>query len=310
MSAGSSSPTTRSSGCFLDRLAQPDAATARSSTASRGRAPRPRRSTRRWPRRGQRVDRAAATSTCRSRTSSAAWPAAGSASATGHVYNDRVQPAREPGHLRPRRLAARSSAPTTSRGDRPRPDGAAAAARSTRSSTTTAPPGILRTVDGRQADRRRRRATLTRRRSATGAPAPDGHPQVARRDRADAPRRARSSPRSWRSSRPSSSRASRRPTSTASPSAHIRAPARVPSFKGYPGVEPAPAVPGQRLHLDRRRGRPRHPRRRGPSARARSCRSTPARSSTAGTATARGRSIVGDAAAGGRATWSTRRAPR
>ena len=53
---------------------------------------------------------------------------------------------------------------------------------------------------------------------------------------------------------------------------------------------PEQPVPGQPLHLDRRRGRPRHPRRPARSATARSCRSTPARSTTAGTATAPGRS--------------------
>ena len=33
--------------------------------------------------------------------------------------------------------------------------------------------------------------------------------------------------------------------------AHIRASGATPSFKGYPGDQPAPAVPGQRLHLHR-----------------------------------------------------------
>ena len=43
--------------------------------------------------------------------------------------------------------------------------------------------------------------------------------------------------------------------------AHIREAGGDPVVQGLPGDQPAPAVPGQRLHLDRRRDRPRHPRR-------------------------------------------------
>ena len=63
---------------------------------------------------------------------------------------------------------------------------------------------------------------------------------------------------------------------------------RDPVLQGLSGHQPAPAIPGQPVHLHRRRDRPRHPGRAASSATARSCRSTPARSSTAGTATPRG----------------------
>ena len=86
----------------------------------------------------------------------------------------------------------------------------------------------------------------------------------------------------------SSSRASRPPTWTASPRTHIRASGAIPSFKGYPGINPRRPFPATRLHLARRRDRPRDPRQPHASARARSCRSTPGPSSTAGTATPRG----------------------
>ena len=43
--------------------------------------------------------------------------------------------------------------------------------------------------------------------------------------------------------------------------AHIRKAGRDPVVQGLPRHQPAPAVPGQRVHLDRRRDRPRHPRR-------------------------------------------------
>ena len=69
---------------------------------------------------------------------------------------------------------------------------------------------------------------------------------------------------------------------------HIRAAGRGALVQGL--RPPQQPVSGQPVHLDRRRGRPRHSRRPGRSATARSSRSTPARSSTAGTATARGRS--------------------
>ena len=99
----------------------------------------------------------------------------------------------------------------------------------------------------------------------------DGHPQVARRDREDAPRRPDRRPRSSPSSRRRSSRASPRPSSTALAEAHIRKSGATPSFKGYPGINPKPPVPGEHLHLDRRRDRPRHPGRADHPRRARSC---------------------------------------
>ena len=46
--------------------------------------------------------------------------------------------------------------------------------------------------------------------------------------------------------------------------AHIRRSGARPVVQGLPGDQPAPAVPGLHLHLDRRRDRPRHPRRPDP----------------------------------------------
>ena len=63
--------------------------------------------------------------------------------------------------------------------------------------------------------------------------------EIERMRRAGAGRR----PRSSTSSRPSSSPASRPPTSTPSPRRHIRAAGAIPSFKGYPGINPRRPFP-------------------------------------------------------------------
>ena len=155
MSRGQLSRTTRSSGCSSTscdsrrrrrrdpRRLPADARTGRGARRAR------------WPRTGQRVDRAiyidvplddlvarmASRRICQ---------------ANGHVYHIATNPPRAPGQLRPRRLAA-DPAPGRRGGDRPRPDGAAGAARSRRSPITTArrhPPHGRRPPG----DRRRRSA--------------------------------------------------------------------------------------------------------------------------------------------------------
>ena len=121
--------------------------------------------------------------------------------------------------------------------------------------------GILRTVDGRRSIDEVAADLL----ALVGRPvpeaAPDGrHPEVAGRDRPDAAGRPgrRRGPRPRRVGAPAGrvDGSSRRPRRGAHPTI-----GRHPVVQGLPGGQSAPAVPGQRLHLDRRRDRPRHPRR-------------------------------------------------
>ena len=308
--AASSSRTTRSSASSSTGSRRPTPPAARSSTASRGRASRPRRSTRRSPSARPPGRPRASTSTSRSRTSSAGWPTAGSARPNGHVYNLRLEPAA--GRRASATSTARrsSSAPTTSRGDRPGADGAAAAAAARGRRPL---PRRRRPAHGRRpaADRRASTDALLAGRSADGAGAGLMVTRKSRaRDRADAPRRPRSSPRSS-----TSIEAELKPgVSTADldrlAEAHIRAAGAIPSFKGYPGINPRrpfPAsvcisiddevvhgIPGERTIRDgpdrvgrRRRDRRRLARRR-----------------------ARGRSIVGEPPRRGRRARSTRPARR
>ena len=102
--------------------------------------------------------------------------------------------------------------------------------------------GVLTTVDGRQGIDARHRdpdGIAPRRRHASD----DGHPQVARRDRADAPRRSgrRRGPRPHRGR--DCAPACRPRTSMRSPRPHLRASGATPSFKGYPGINPRRPFP-------------------------------------------------------------------
>ena len=209
-----------------------------------------------------------------------AWPAAGSARPPATSTTCTSNPPEVAGRLRHRRLAARSSAPTTTERDRPGAARRSSSQPAATSSPTTGRQGVLRTVDGRGRHRRGHRRDCSRPldRRRRGTP-DDGHPQVARRDRARCAGPAGSWPRCWSSSRRSSSRASRPPSSTASPRRTSAAPAASPSFKGYPGLNPRrpfPAsvcisiddeivhgIPGERTHPRRpdRLGRRRRDRR-------------------------------------------------
>ena len=118
--------------------------------------------------------------------------------------------------------------------------------------------GVLTPVDGGQPIDEVTEALIGRARPTTGARPSD---VVTRKTRAEIERMAapaRVVAEVLDPSRPSSGRASRPPSSTRIAEEHIRAAGAIPSFIGYPGSTRA-AVPGQRLHLDRRRGRPRHP---------------------------------------------------
>ena len=188
---------------------------------------------------------APSTSTSDARTSSGAWPAAGSARDSGHVYNLASQPAAGRRRLRPRRLRARPARRRPA-GDRPGADGAAApaAARGRRPLPRRAASCARSTAPAdRRGHRRPARAPIASRRAVSRAPRPTGHPQVARRDRADAPGRPhrRRGPRPHRGA--SSSPASRPPTSTRSPRRTSARPAATPSFKGYPGINPRRPFP-------------------------------------------------------------------
>ena len=305
MDAASSSPTRSRSG-MLPRAARPArrGRRRRSSTASRGRAPRPRRSTRRSASAGERVDGRASTSSAASTSSSAAWPAAGSAARAGHVVQ-RASPARRTcrGRLRPRRLGARTSATTTSPSD-------------VRARLAQQLPPLLR---GHRPLPRRRRAAHGRRRPGRSTSVTDGLVEPPASSAAGRWTRALMVTRKSRPEIDAMRRAGRIVAEVLDagrgrappgrldrrPRPHRRAPhprrrAATPSFKGYPGHQPTPPFPASRVHLDRRRGRPRHPGRAGHPRRARSCRSTPARSSMAGTATARGRSSSATPPAAGR----------
>ena len=235
----------------------PMRARARSSTASRARRSRRRRSTTRWPRPGRRVDRALYIDVP-PRSSSGAWPGRGSARANGHVYNLPSQPAQG------RRASATSTA-------RPRP------ARRRRPETVRArlaqqlPPmfevvdhyassGVLTTVDGDGGHGRGHRRCSLAALDRPGDGAPDrGHPQVSGARSSGWPARAGSSPRSWTSSgRAPAGRHDRRARSTSPRRTSARA-ARSRHSSAYPGLIRAP-FPATRVHLDRRRGRPRRPR--------------------------------------------------
>ena len=221
-------------------------------------ASRPRRSTRRSREAGRRVDRALL------------HRRADRGRSSRRMANRRIctreRPRLQPAsRTRPRSPASAtstarssSSAPTTRR--RPSgPGSPSSCRRSTRSSTTTAPPGILASVDGRQpiddVTARRHRGRSTR---APERTPDDGHPQVAPRDREDAPGRPdrRRGPRARRGR--AQARRHDRPPRPARRAPHPRR-RRGPVVQGL--RPPQQPVPGQPLHLDRRRGRPRHPRR-------------------------------------------------
>ena len=214
-----------------------------------------------------------------------------------------VQAAARAGRVRHRRLGARPSG-RRRRGDRPRPDGAAARA---------APRcrGLLPEARHPDAGRRPRNRSRTSRaaslaalESAAGA-RPDVITRKSRReiekmragraDRRRGPRAGRVGAQARRHDRP--------------PRLARRAPhpggRRHPSFKGYRRRRTQGAVPGQHVHLDRRRGRPRHPGRPDDQGRL-ACPSTSARSSMAGTATARGRSSSATSARGAGPRRATR----
>ena len=162
-----------------------------------------------------------------------------------HRQRPRLQPRLEPAarrrRLRPRRLGARPSAPTTHE--------ATVRARMAQQ----VPPllevvdhyrdrGVLTTVDGRLGDRRRhRRAADGPRRRRSGLTMVTRKSRVG--DRADAPRR----PRRRRGPRPDRGRAAAgrldRRTSTPSPRRTSGRPAAIPSFKGYPGINPRRPFP-------------------------------------------------------------------
>ena len=178
----------------------------------------------------------------------------------GHVYNEHTNPPRVPGRLRPRRLAAH---PARRRPARHHPGAAGRPAR--------------RAARGRRPLRRTRRPARRSTDASRSTPSPPtSWPRLSTtrmRARPDwspasrAPRSSRcagpaaSSPRSSTSSRPSSSPASRPPTSTQLAEAHIREAGAMPSFKGYPGVNPRRPFPASVCISHRRRDRPRHPRR-------------------------------------------------
>ena len=212
--------------------------------------------------------------------------------ANGHVYNIASNPPRVARHLRPRRLAARSSARTTAR----RPSGPGWPSRSRRSREVVdhyRATGVLRTVDGLRPIDEVTAGLLAADRPRARGRSDDGHPQVPRRDRADAPGRPdrRRGPRPDRGR--ASSRASRPPTSTRSPRRTSGPSGAIPRSRAIRGSTRAGRSRPASASRSTTRSSTASPAS-GRSATARSCRSTPARSSTAGTATAPGRSIVGD----------------
>ena len=235
------------------------APTARSSTASRGRRSRPRRSTTRSQAEGSRVDRRALHRRPARGPRPPAWRAGGSARPTATCTTSASNPPQGRGRLRPRRLGARP-ARRRRRGDRPGADGPAARRRCYEVVDHYRSAASCATVDGRPGDRRRDRGARRAAGASADAEAPDdGHAQVPRRDRRDAPRRPhrRRGPRPDRGRAPAGRLDGRPRPHRGGP--HPRAGRDVPSFKGYPGVNPRRPFPATRLHLDRRRDRPRDP---------------------------------------------------
>ena len=206
---------------------------------------------------------ASCTSTSRSRTSCAAWRAAGSAPPTAMSTTSPPTRRRSRGVCdidgSPLHQRADDAEATVARLDGPAGPAAARGRRALppprrpprRSTAGTRIDGVtaelLASLDA--ADARAHGLTMVTRKSRA-------------RDRQDAPRRPRRrrGPRPHRGGAPAGRLD--RPTSTASPRATSARPGPTPSFKGYPADQPAPAVPGEHLHLDRRRGRPRDPGRR------------------------------------------------
>ena len=166
----------------------------------------------------------------------------------GHPYNEQTHRPRVAGHAATSTARRSSSARMTA----PRPSGPGSrpsSARSARSCRTIARPGSCArsTAASRSTTSRptswRPSPTCSRRHS-------DGHPQVARRDREDAPRR----PDHGRGPGPvrggaqagclhGRARSSRR-------GAHPQV-GRDPLVQGLPGDQPEATLPGQHLHLDR-----------------------------------------------------------
>ena len=248
---------------LLDRLAQPDAAERRDPRRLPAQ-PRPGRGARRGARRARRA-RSTAPSASRSRPTSwsGACPAAGSA-ATPATSTTRHQPAPGPGRLRHRRLAARPARRRQGRDD-PRPARPAAGQPATTWSTTTRRPASCARSTALQPIDDGRPATLLAAIDAGRATVADGGlTMVTRKSRAEIARMRRAGrivaevlALVERELKPGVStghldRARRGP--------HPRG-RRDPVVQGLPGHQPAPAVPGQPVHLARRRDRPRHPRR-------------------------------------------------
>ena len=248
-------------------------AAARSSTASRATGPRQRRSTRRSPKPDARVDAAVyidvpiedlvermadagsarppATSTTRHQPA-AGRRASATSTARRSIQRDETRNRHGPGPAAQQVAAA-------ARRRRPLPVARASCGRSTAAAD----------IDERHDGARSPRSTAGRD-GLTWSPASRA-PRSSGCAVPDA-----SWPRSWPSSRASSSRASRRPSSTAWPRRTSASPAPIPSFKGYPGINPRrpfPAsvcisiddeivhgIPGERTHphrpdrVDRRRG--------------------------------------------------------
>ena len=236
---------------------EPDAGGGRSSTASRAPASRPRRSTRRSPTRGRSVTGPAHRRPAR-RPGRGGWPDAGSASASGHVYNVTAKPPEVSGRLRHRRLAAHP-ARRRQRGDRP--GGMAQQIGALEEVVDHYRDAcVLRPVDGRAADERGRRGACSPR-SAARAGRPD---MVTRKSRREIEKMALAG--RIVAEVLALVEAALKPGVTTGEldriaERDILAAGAAPSFKGYPGM--AQPVPGQAVHLDRRRGRPRHPRRPG-----------------------------------------------
>ena len=176
--------------------------------------------------------------------------------ANGHVYNLVSNPPRVDGRLRPRRLGARP-ARRRRRDDGPGADGPAgpAAARGRRPLPRRA--ASSRTVDGRLGIDAVTEALMTAARRRRTRP-----DMVTRKSRAEIERMRRAGrvvaevlDLIEAELEPGVSTADL----DAIAEAHIRASGGDPVVQGLPGHQPAPAVPGQRVHLDRRRDRPRHP---------------------------------------------------
>ena len=242
---------------FLDRLEAADAARRRDPRRLPA-DPRPGRGARRGARRGRTPRRRApSTSTSRSRISSSAWPTAGSARPT--ATSTTSPPTRRRSRASATSTARRSSSATMTRKRRSGRGWPNRSRRCSMSSTTTASRGILQTVDGR---RRHRRASRTPRSPTLGLPAGDRLTMVTRKSRAEIERMRRAGRvvaevLALIEARAQAGRLhgrARPPGRGAHPQV-----GRDPVVQGLSRPQPAPPVPGQRVHLDRRRDRPRHP---------------------------------------------------